>query len=74
MPYHKYRYHRLSSHPPLKNARVLNMAANTIETLQYPEIRKLFDGKEAFKYCIIDYGVRTDMLCHVSRKVQLFCN
>tara|TARA_Y100000389_G_scaffold204704_1_gene259046 strand:+ start:518 stop:1915 length:1398 start_codon:yes stop_codon:yes gene_type:complete len=50
----------------LKNARVLNMAAGTIETLEYPEIRKLFDGKEAFKYCIIDCEFAQDKLAQNS--------
>jgi len=38
----------------LKNARVLDMTTNTVDLLEYPEIRKRYDGKDAYKYCIID--------------------
>jgi len=38
----------------LKNARVLDMTTNSIETLDYPEIRRRFDGGDASNYCIID--------------------
>ena len=42
----------------LKNARVLDMTnpdrEKNIELIKYPEIRKRFDGVNAFKFCILD--------------------
>ena len=38
----------------LKNARVLNMEGDKVETLEYPSIRKRFDSTDAYKYCILD--------------------
>lgn len=38
----------------LKNARVLDMLTNTVETLEFKELRTRFDGPNAKNFCILD--------------------
>lgn len=38
----------------LKNARVLDMVTNSIDTIEYAELRRRFDSRQAFRYCVID--------------------